>query len=65
MIDYEALREELKQELYGAAFGGGFSGAFLEAGDVDDASPEELLRMARNNGIDPEDYERLRTVCNV
>ena len=58
MIDYEALREAIKQELYGAAFGGGFSGAFLEAGDVDDASPDELLRMARNNGIDPEDFEK-------
>ena len=56
-IDYEALREDLKQELYGAAFGGGFGGALMEAGDVDNASPEELLRMARNNGIDPEDYE--------
>ena len=57
MIDYEALREDLKQELYGAAFGGGFGGALMEAGDVDNASPDELLRMARNNGIDPEDYE--------
>lgn len=56
-IDYEALREDLKQELYGAAFGGGFGGTLMEAGDVDNASPEELLRMARNNGIDPEDYE--------
>ena len=56
-IDYEALREDLKQELYGAAFGGGFGGALMEAGDVDNASPDELLRMARNNGIDPEDYE--------
>lgn len=42
-IDYEALREDLKQELYGAAFGGGFGGALMEAGDVDNASPEELL----------------------
>ena len=57
MIDYNALREAIKQELYGAAFGGGFGGALMEAGDVDYASPEELLRMARNNGIDPEDYE--------
>ena len=56
-IDYEALREDLKQELYGAAFCGGFGGALMEAGDVDYASPDELLRMARNNGIDPEDYE--------
>ena len=58
MIDYEALREAIKQELYCAAFVGGFGGALIEAGEVDDASPEELLRMARNNGIDPEDYER-------
>ena len=57
MIDYEALREAIKQELYGAAIGGGFGGALMEAEEVDDASPEELLRMARNNGIDPEDYE--------
>ena len=58
MIDYEALREDLKQELYGAAFVGGFGGALMEAGDVDNASPEELLRMARNNGIDPVDYNK-------
>lgn len=57
MIDYNALREAINQELYGAAFGGGFDGALMEAGDVDNASPDELLRMARNNGIDPEDYE--------
>ena len=58
MIDHEALREDMKQELYGAAFVGGFGGALMEAGDVDNASPEELLRMARNNGIDPVDYNK-------
>ena len=58
MIDYEALRDAIKHELYGAAFGGGFGGALMEAEEVDDASPEELLRMARNNGIDPEDYNK-------
>lgn len=56
-IDYDSLREDIENELYGAAFGGGFGGALMEAGDVEDASDEELLEIAQRNGIDPEDYE--------
>ena len=57
MIDYKKLREDLKQELYGAAFCGGFGGAMAESWEVDKASNEELVRIAKRNGIDPNDYE--------
>ncbi len=51
-IDVERLREALKQESYGAFFGGGFGGALEEALDIDRASVEELIEMAKEKGID-------------
>ena len=56
-IDIEELREDMKQECYGAFFGGGFGGALIESFDIDDASPEELVRMAQDQGIDLSRYE--------
>jgi len=50
-IDIDALREDMKQECYGAFFGGGFGGALMESFDIEDASPEELVRMAQRQGI--------------
>lgn len=47
-IDIDALREDLKQECYGAFCGGGFDGALIESFDIEDASPEELARMAQD-----------------
>ena len=55
-IDIEALREDLKQDSYGAFFGGGFGGALMESFDIDRASPEELVSIARRNGVDLDDY---------
>ncbi len=51
-IDVEALRRAVKDECLGAAFGGGFGGALMEACDADTASPEQLVDIAREWGVD-------------
>ena len=56
-IDIEKLREDLKQECYGAFFGGGFGGALVESFNLDRASPEELVDIAGEKGIDLRDYQ--------
>ncbi len=55
-IDIEKLREDLKEECYGAYFGGGFGAALMESFDIEEASPEEIIRIARENGIDLRKY---------
>lgn len=55
-IDFERLREDLKQECFGAYFGGGFGGAMIEVFDVENASPQQLIRMAEEHGIDLREY---------
>ena len=50
-IDIEKLRETLKQDLQGAYFGGGFGAALMEAMDLDRASPEDLVRLSRERGL--------------
>lgn len=55
-IDVDALRDDMKSECLGAFFGGGFGGALIEAGDVERASPEKLVEMARQKGVDLEKY---------
>ena len=56
-IDIEKLREDMKQDCYGAYFGGGFGGAMMESFDVEKASPEELIEMAKNKSkIDLSNY---------
>ena len=61
-IDIERLREDLKQECYGTFFGGGFGGVLIESFDVEHASPQKLVEMARENGIDLGEYE-IRGSC--
>ena len=55
-IDIERLREDLRNDDLGAYFGGGFGGALMEAFDIDNATPEELLQMAQDNGVDLRRY---------
>ena len=55
-IDFDRLREDLMDE-YGAqsaAFSGEFG--FLEMCDVEDASNEQLLEMARREGLNLSKY---------
>ena len=55
-IDIDRLRDDMRDESLGAAFGGGFGAAFMEASDVDNASSDELVKMAQRQGIDLSDY---------
>ena len=56
-IDIDKLREDLENDSYGAFYGGGFGGALIEAFDIEGASPEELVEIALEKGIDLTDYE--------
>ena len=55
-IDIERLREDLKSEDLGAYFGGGFGGAQMEVFDIDNATPEELMQIAQDKGVDLQKY---------
>ena len=55
-IDIERLREDLRSEDFGAYWGGGFGGALIEAFDLDRATPEELMQIAQDKGIDLRRY---------
>ena len=56
IIDIDRLREDLRSDDLGAYFGGGFGGALMEAFDVDRATPEELVQIAQDKGIDLRRY---------
>lgn len=51
-IDVDRLRADMKSECLGAYFGGGFGAALVEASDISSASPEKLVNMALNSGVD-------------
>ena len=57
MIDIDALRHDLEDDSYGAFFGGGYGGALFEAIDIERASDEEVVRIARQRGIDLNRYK--------
>lgn len=54
-IDVEALRRDLMNENLAAFFGMGMGVALYDG--VEDASPEEVIRIARRNEIDLSKYE--------
>lgn len=57
LIDMEKLRDDLKDDSYGTAFGGGFGGALLEVSEIDNASVEELIEIAKRRNVDFREYE--------
>ena len=56
IIDIERLKDDMRNDDLGAYFGGGFGGALMEAFDVDRATPEELVQIAQDKGIDLRRY---------
>lgn len=56
--DYKRLRRDLEDEFgaQGAAFSGGFG--FMEMMEASDASHEELLKMAKREGVDLDKYRK-------
>ena len=55
-IDTRRLREDLHNEDLGAYFGGSFGGALMEVIDIDSATPEELIQIAQDRGVDLRKY---------
>ena len=55
-INTEKLRNDLENDLMGAFFGGGYGGAFVQVSDVRRASPDELIRIAKQQGLNINDY---------
>ena len=61
MIDIERLREDL-MDYFGTAIHSGFGMAIIDLSEVENASPEKLIKIAKkigiylNNYLD--DYER-------
>ena len=56
-IDLDALREALERECWGAFYGSGFGGAMVQATEVKEASPEELIALAEEMGLDLRQFE--------
>ena len=50
-IDIDALREYMLDNSYAAFFVGDFGGALAESVDIENASDEELVEMAKRQGI--------------
>ena len=56
-IDIDKLRQYMLDNSYGAFFIGDFGGALAEAADIENASDEELVEMAKMQGIDLRRFE--------
>ena len=56
-IDLDALREALERECCGAFYGGGFGGAMVQMTEVQNASPEALIALAEEMGLDLSQFE--------
>lgn len=50
-IDMDALREDMINDCLGAFFIGGFGGGLINASDIEEASDEELVKIAKREGI--------------
>ena len=56
MIRIEKLRKDLIEDDMGAFFGGGYGGALIDSFDIEHASPEKLIEIARRKGINLNNY---------
>lgn len=54
-IDYEKIRRDLK-EYYGTAMFTGFGAAIMDLSEIENASDEELLRIANEEGLNLRKY---------
>ena len=57
-IDIERLRRDMADECMAASFGGGIGPALLDSLDIEEASDEKLLAIARQYGYDLNRYKR-------
>ena len=57
MIDIEKLRDDLKMNCYGAFYEGGFGGALIQSFDLEQASPQTLIKIAQDYDVNLEQYQ--------
>ena len=57
MMDIESLRKDLQEECLGGFFVGGYGGALMEAAQIEKSQPEELIKMAKQQGFDISRYQ--------
>lgn len=50
-IDVDALRADMINDCLGAFFIGGFGGGLINASEIEEASDEELVKIAKREGI--------------
>lgn len=55
-IDIDRLRNDLMSENLAGYFGAGLGGMLIEAMDIRRMSPERLVQLAQNQGIDLRRY---------
>ncbi len=55
-IDLDGVKQEIKQKLEGAYFGGGYGAALMESFELDTCSDQELIRKARQYGVNLGDH---------
>ena len=56
-FDIAGLRDDMEDDCYDAFFGGGYGGAMIEAFEIEEASDEEVLRIAQEKGYNLGLYE--------
>lgn len=56
-IDIDRLRNDMRDECFGAYFSGAFGGALGEALDIDGSTPDKLVEIAQQQGIDLRMYK--------
>lgn len=55
-IDVKRLRRDLQNQALGAYFGGGIGPALIDASNIDRASDDEVIRIAKRMGVDLRRY---------
>lgn len=56
-VDIEEIRKDLLENSYGAFYIGGFGGAMVEAQDIKRMSPDEIISLAKEQGLNLEKYQ--------
>lgn len=55
-INVEKLRKDILDECAGAYFARGFGMALIESFDIERVTPEQLIEIARQKGLNIENY---------
>ena len=57
IIDIDKLRKDMLDNCYGAFLVGDLGGALAESADIEQSTDEELIEMAKKQGVDLKRYE--------